>query len=90
MDKIKQSSFVEHLTELRSRIIKSIIYLFLFFIVCYFFAENIYAFLIEPYANAVKNDLQNRRLIFTALQEAFLTYLKVSFFAAFFVTSPLY
>ena len=87
-DKTKQGTFIEHLTELRSRIIKSIIYLFLFFIVCYFFAENIYAFLIEPYANAVKDDGVERRLIFTALQETFLTYLKVSFFAAFFATSP--
>jgi len=88
-DKTKQGTFIEHLTELRSRIIKSIIYLFLFFIVCYFFAENIYAFLIEPYANAVKNDLQNRRLIFTALHETFITYLKVAFFTAFFISSPI-
>ena len=35
-----------------------------------------------------KNDGVERRLIFTALQETFLTYLKVSFFAAFFATSP--
>jgi len=88
-DKTKQTTFIEHLTELRSRIIKSIIYLFAFFIVCYFFAENIYAFLIEPYANAVKNDSQNRRLIFTALHETFITYLKVAFFTAFFITSPI-
>ena len=53
-EKSKQTSFVEHLTELRSRLIKSIIYLFIFFIVCYFFAENIYNFLISPYAEAVK------------------------------------
>ena len=88
-DKTKQATFIEHLTELRSRIIKSIVYLFFIFVVCYFFAENIYAFLIEPYANAVKNDLQNRRLIFTALHETFITYLKVAFFTAFFITSPI-
>ena len=87
-EKNKQSSFVEHLTELRSRLVKSVIYLFIFFIVCYFFSENIYNFLLSPYAEAVRDDDQNRRLIFTALQETFLTYLKVSFFAAFFVTSP--
>jgi len=45
--------------------------------------------LVQPYADAVKNDSQERRLIFTALQETFITYLKVSFFAAFFVSSPL-
>ena len=88
-DKEKKSSFVGHLTELRSRLIKSIVYLFLFFIVSYFFAENIYNFLVAPYAEAVKDDNINRRMIFTALHETFITYLKVAFFAAMFVTSPL-
>ncbi len=85
----KKSSFVEHLTELRSRLVRSIIYLFLFFILCYFFAENIYNFLVEPYANAVKDDGLNRRMIFTALHETFITYLKVAFFAAMFISSPI-
>ena len=88
-EKIKQSSFVEHLTELRSRLLKSIIYLFIFFIICYFFAENIYSFLLAPYAEAVKEDDVSRRMIFTALHETFITYLKVAFFAAMFVTSPI-
>ena len=85
----KKSSFVEHLTELRSRLVKSIVYLFLFFIVCYFFAENIYSFLVAPYADAVKDDGLNRRMIFTALHETFVTYLKVAFFTAMFITSPI-
>ncbi len=55
-EKIKQSSFVDHLTELRSRLVKSIIYLFIFFVICYFFSENIYSFLVAPYAEAVKDD----------------------------------
>ena len=88
-EKNKQSSFVEHLTELRSRLVKSIIYLFIFFIICYFFAENIYSFLIAPYADAVKDDQMNRRMIFTALHETFITYLKVAFFTAMFVASPI-
>ena len=87
--KTKQSSFVEHLTELRSRLVKSIIYLFIFFIICYFFAENIYSFLVAPYAEAVKNDDVSRRMIFTALHETFITYLKVAFFAAMFLASPI-
>jgi len=85
----KQASFVAHLTELRSRLVKSIIYLFIFFVVCYFFAENIYSFLLTPYAEAVKDDPINRRMIFTALHETFITYLKVAFFAAMFVASPI-
>ena len=80
--------FISHLTELRKRLINSFIFLIIFFIGCYFFAEYIYGFLVEPFAKAVKNDGSDRRLIFTALQETFLTYLKVSFFTAFFVTCP--
>ena len=87
--KINQSSFTEHFTELRSRLVKSIIYLFIFFIICYIFAENIYAFLVEPYAEAVKDDQTKRRLIFTALHETFITYLKVAFFTSMFITSPI-
>ena len=88
-EKTNQTSFVGHLTELRSRLVKSFIYLFIFFVICYFFAENIYGFLVEPYAEAVKDDEVNRRLIFTALQETFITYLKVAFFAAMFISSPI-
>ena len=84
----KDGGFVSHLTELRKRLINSFIFLLIFFIVCYFFAEYLYGFLVEPFAKAVKNDGSERRLIFTALQETFLTYLKVSFFTAFFVTCP--
>ena len=88
-EKNKQASFVEHLTELRSRLIKSIVYLFLIFVICYIFAENIYNFLVSPYAEAVKDDEVDRRMIFTALHETFVTYLKVAFFAAIFITSPI-
>tara|TARA_Y100001970_G_scaffold228563_1_gene283130 strand:+ start:1790 stop:2554 length:765 start_codon:yes stop_codon:yes gene_type:complete len=83
-----ETGFVSHLIELRQRLINSLICLGLLFVISYFFSENIYGFLVEPYAQAVKNDDVERRLIFTALQETFLTYLKVSFFAAFFITSP--
>ena len=82
------SGFVSHLAELRKRLINSFIFLLIFFVGCYFFAEYIYGFLVEPFAKAVKDDGTDRRLIFTALQETFLTYLKVAFFTAFFVTCP--
>ncbi len=86
--KSKETSFVDHLTELRSRLLKSIIYIFIFFVISYTFADTIYSFLVQPYADAVKGDELNRRLIFTALHETFITYLKVAFFAAVFVGSP--
>ena len=88
-EKNNKSSFVSHLTELRSRLLKSIVYLFIFFVICYFFAGDIYNFLLAPYAEAVKDDSLDRRMIFTALHETFITYLKVAFFAAMFVTSPI-
>ena len=83
-----EGGFISHLVELRQRLINSLIFLMLLFVFCYYFSEYIYGFLVQPYANAVNNDGIERRLIFTALQETFLTYLKVSFFAAFFITSP--
>ena len=84
-----QNSFTSHFVELRSRLLKSIVFIFLIFIISYIFAEHIYNFLVEPYANAVKDDKTSRRLIFTALHETFITYLKVAFFAAIFLGSPI-
>ena len=88
-EKNNQSSFVEHLAELRSRLLRSLAFLFIFFILCYIFSENIYSFLVAPYADAVKDDGSDRRMIFTALHETFITYLKVAFFAAMFISSPI-
>ena len=76
------------MAKFRKILIYIFLFLIIFFIACFFFAEHLYGFLVEPFAKAVKNDGSDRRLIFTALQETFLTYLKVSFFAAFFVTCP--
>ena len=83
------NSFTSHFVELRSRLIKSIIFIFIIFIISYIFAEQIYNFLVEPYANAVKDDQNSRRLIFTALHETFIAYLKIAFFAAIFLGSPI-
>ncbi len=83
------NSFTSHFVELRSRLIKSILFIIVIFIVSYTFAEQIYNFLVEPYADAVRNDQVSRRLIFTALHETFITYLKVAFFAAIFLGSPI-
>ena len=79
----KQATIGEHLIELRSRLLKCIIFLFFSFIISYFFADTIYNFLVKPYADAVREDSLDRRLIFTALHETFLTYLKLFFFSFF-------
>ena len=84
----ENNSFTSHFIELRSRLIKSIVFIFIVFVISYTFAEYIYAFLVNPYAEAVKDDPISRRLIFTALHETFITYLKVAFFSAIFKGSP--
>jgi sec-independent protein translocase protein TatC len=83
-------SFIGHLTELRSRLIKSFIFLIAIFLLSYLFSAEIYQFLVQPYSDAVISKELDRRLIFTALHEAFLTYLKVAFFAAVFISSPVF
>ena len=89
-DRERSGSFVSHLTELRSRLIKSFLFLLFTFVICYIFSAEIYNFLVKPYSSAVIENNLDRRLIFTALHEAFLTYLKVAFFASIFITSPIF
>ena len=48
-----QNSFVSHLTELRSRLLKSFIFLIISFVICYLFSEEIYKFLVKPYSDAI-------------------------------------
>ncbi len=83
------NSFTSHFVELRNRLLNSLIFIFIIFVISYVFAEHIYNFLVEPYANAVREDQSSRRLIFTALHETFITYIKVAFFAAIFLGSPI-
>ncbi len=84
----ESNSFTSHFIELRTRLLNSLIFIFFIFVISYFFAEHIYSFLVEPYAAAVRDDQNSRRLIFTALHETFITYIKVAFFASIFIGSP--
>ena len=61
--------------------------LFFLFVIFYFFADSIYNFLVQPYADAVEGE-EGRRLIFTALHETFFTYIKVALFASLFISLP--
>jgi sec-independent protein translocase protein TatC len=78
---------IDHLVELRGRLIRALIAFVIAFIACYAVAEHIFAFLTQPLAEAFHGE--SRRLIYTALHEAFFTYLKVAFFAAAFVSFPI-
>jgi sec-independent protein translocase protein TatC len=83
----RQMPLLDHLIELRNRLMYSCIAIFLGFLGCYFFAEHIYAFLVQPLADIYEGQT-GRRMIYTGLAEAFFTYLKVSFWAGAFLTFP--
>ena len=83
----KNLTLHEHLTELRKRVLYSFVAFLISFFFCYYFAEDIYSFLVEPLANSYSST-EGRRLIYTGLTEAFLTYLKVAFYSAVFVSFP--
>lgn len=78
----------QHLIELRQRVIFSVIFFVAAFCVCYFFAEEIYKFLLQPFIEI--SNQQNRKLIYTGPAEAFVTYLKLSFSSALFFSTPIF
>ena len=69
-DDIEASSapLIEHLAELRTRLIRSVIGFAIMFVICFYFADKIFDFLLIPYQWAVGEN-QELRLIFTAPQE---------------------
>ena len=79
---------VDHLIELRSRLLWAFAAMVVGTIICFFFVEEIYGFLVAPLAEAMGNE-STGRLIYTGLTEAFFTYLKVAFFAGLFLTFPI-
>ena len=83
----QQMPIMEHLIELRNRLTWAVLALFLTFGLCYYFVEDIYGFLVKPLADIMGPD---RRMIYTALTEVFFTYVKVSFFAACFISAPVF
>jgi sec-independent protein translocase protein TatC len=75
-----------HLVELRRRLIYSLVAILVGFIVSYAFAPQIYAFLVHPLADATVGE--QRRLIYTGLTEAFLTYVKLALWTGSFLACP--
>ncbi|WP_184516460.1 twin-arginine translocase subunit TatC [Muricoccus pecuniae] len=82
---------IDHLLELRTRLLWSIGAFGIAFALCYYFSTSIYGFLARPLAEIlVEQGGGERRMIFTALYEAFFTYLKVAFFGAVFFSFPMW
>ncbi len=84
----KRMPLLDHLIELRRRLMYTAVAFAVAFVGCYLVAEPIYDFLVQPLA-AIYEGTENRQLIYTALHEAFFTFLKVAFFGALFLTFPI-
>ena len=77
---------LDHLVELRKRLIWSFVALFAAFAVCFYFADRIFAFLAQPLVAAFPPG--EGKLVYTKLYEAFFVEVRVAFFAAFFLAFP--
>ena len=87
----KKMPLLDHLVELRQRLIYSAVGLIIVFFICFYFAGGLFSFLTQPLVDIwiETGDLAEHRFIFTALQEKFFTDIKVAFFAALFLAFPL-
>jgi sec-independent protein translocase protein TatC len=83
-----KAPLMDHLIELRSRLIKALLGFGIAFIFCFFFAKQIFNVLVWPYVLAV-GDPGNAKLIYTAFLEYFLTQLKLAMFGAAFISFPI-
>src|SRR6202790_178147 len=81
-----KAPLIEHLVELRSRLIKAAIAFFIMFIGCFFFAKQIYNILTFPYVWVA--GVENSKFIYTGLLEYFIVQLKLAMFGAAFLSFP--
>jgi sec-independent protein translocase protein TatC len=82
-----RAPLLDHLIELRGRLIRSVIAVLIAFVICFAFAGHIYNVLIIPYEWAA-GPTRDIRLIYTAPQEFFITQIKLALFGAVFVAFP--
>ena len=86
----KPMPLMDHLLELRRRLMWSIVAFFVAFAVCYYFSAQIYSFLARPLADVLKaqGGTDAPHLIYTQLYEAFFTQIKLAMFGGLFVAFP--
>src|ERR1700750_1685395 len=82
-----KAPLLDHLIELRSRLIKALLGFGIAFIFCFFFAKQIYNVLVWPFVWVAGPE--NSKFIYTALLEYFITQLKLALFGAGFISFPL-
>ena len=83
-------SLLEHLQDLRRRLLWSVLTFLVCFALCYHYAEDIYQFLVQPLGNVMRQQGEQPHLIYTALYEAFFTYIRVALFGAAFLSFPMF
>jgi sec-independent protein translocase protein TatC len=83
---LPKQTLLEHVIELRRRLIYSLLAILAGFIFSYTFAAEIYEFLVRPLVLASGGE--PRRLIYTGLTEAFVTYIKLAVWTGFFIAFP--
>ena len=81
-----KAPLMEHLIELRSRLIKALLAFAVTFVLCFFFAKQIYNVLVWPFVFVAGPE--NSKFIYTALLEYFVTQLKLAMFGAAFLSFP--
>ena len=86
-----KAPLIDHLIELRDRLKWSAVALLAAFVLCFIVTEDyLYPFLVSPlYDIYVDIGVENPRMIYTALHEAFFTYMKLAFYTALFVSFPI-
>src|SRR5258708_21026770 len=82
-----KAPLMDHLIELRSRLIKALLAFGIAFIICFFFAKQIYNVLVFPFVWIAGPE--NSKFIYTALLEYFITQLKLAMFGAAFISFPI-
>ncbi|MBF0612115.1 MAG: twin-arginine translocase subunit TatC [Magnetococcales bacterium] len=81
-----KAPLIEHLVELRQRLLYSVLAILAGFLIAFTFAEDIFAILVKPLRDITG---PQGKMIYTGLHEAFFTYIKVSFFTGLFGASPI-
>lgn len=84
-DADEKQPFVSHLKELRDRILVCVVALGIAFIATYYFKEDIFLVLMEPFIKVMPS---KSTFIFTGITEAFVTYFKISVVSSFFLVLP--
>ena len=87
-EQLREFPLIEHLTELRSRIINSLLFFIFAFVFCYSFKDDIYNLITYPLITTLKNNHSANSLIYTKITEAFTSTLSITFSSALFISIP--